>query len=215
MEMEAITSAQACFWQAPKGEEENRDGEAWLGPYRKRDVEVARTLIDGIAPVSLRMPFTAAVERLGEAHRKLLHAALEPELAPCHGHSTYMVCSRQSATCTVVSRRSALLCGTPTQTLIWWFSGGCGPARRLRERFKKTGGQDYHPNQIARSLKTQRTHTVGMVVPISQIRVSRPLSAAPRWRVKCMDTPSSCATLTKSQSRNGDNSELVVASSGR
>jgi LacI family transcriptional regulator len=37
---------------------------------------------------------------------------------------------------------------------------------RLREKVQEAiRALDYHPNQIARSLKMQRTHTVGMVVP--------------------------------------------------
>ncbi len=74
--------ARAFFWQTPKGDEQKRDGEVWIGPYRKRDLDTSQTLIDAIAPLSQEMPFEDAIGAMDAEHRKLLRRALEPEPAP-------------------------------------------------------------------------------------------------------------------------------------
>jgi CRISPR-associated endonuclease/helicase Cas3 len=70
---ESDDPARAYFWKEPKGEE---------GPYSKRDLGSAETLIDAIVPLSVEMPFAEAIKRLGERHGKLLESTLQPEPAP-------------------------------------------------------------------------------------------------------------------------------------
>jgi CRISPR-associated endonuclease/helicase Cas3 len=75
-------SAGARFWEAPKGKEPKRDGEVWVGPYPKRNLDAAKTLIDALGPLSLEMPFTKAIAGIEQTHRQLLECALRPEPAP-------------------------------------------------------------------------------------------------------------------------------------
>ncbi|MCZ6806484.1 MAG: HD domain-containing protein, partial [Deltaproteobacteria bacterium] len=74
--------AVARFWRAPKGQWPKRDGEVLVGPYLKRDLDSAETLVDALAPLSLEAPFTKAIERLEQSHRELLVGALHLEPAP-------------------------------------------------------------------------------------------------------------------------------------
>ena len=61
---------------------------------------------------------------------------------------------------------------------------------------------DYHPDQVARSLRLRRTCTVGMVVAdVRTLRIpfSRMLYVAPKERHKAMGILSSCAMRTKTR----------------
>jgi CRISPR-associated endonuclease/helicase Cas3 len=74
--------AGARFWQPAREQERKRDGETWVGPYLKRDIAIAKTLADALAPYTTEMPFSKAIVRLEETQGELLHAALQPKRAP-------------------------------------------------------------------------------------------------------------------------------------
>ena len=74
--------AVAYFWQPAKGKEQKRDGEVWVGPYSKRDLDSAKTLIDALALFTTETPFSKALKKLDESQRALLHGALQPKPAP-------------------------------------------------------------------------------------------------------------------------------------
>ena len=73
-------SARACLWQTPQDSKQRRD--EWVGPYRKSDLDSAKTLIDALSPLSQERPFTAALRDLQETRGELLNRVLEPELEP-------------------------------------------------------------------------------------------------------------------------------------
>ena len=75
-------AARGWFWEAPNRREEKADGEVWIGPYRKRDLSDAKTLINALTPLSPEMPFTKALSALEGKYLELIHRTLQPEAAP-------------------------------------------------------------------------------------------------------------------------------------
>lgn len=74
--------ARALFWKTPKADEHRRDGEVWLGPYRKREIEDAAALLSALIVSSSQEPFVQAMRRLEEMQGTLLRRVLEPAPAP-------------------------------------------------------------------------------------------------------------------------------------
>jgi CRISPR-associated endonuclease/helicase Cas3 len=72
----------AYFWQPAKGKEQKRDGETWVGPYSKRDLNVAKDLIDTLRPLAAVNSFSQALHQLEQSHPELVKGALQPTPAP-------------------------------------------------------------------------------------------------------------------------------------
>lgn len=61
-----------------------------------------------------------------------------------------------------VAKRAGVSVGTASHVL----NGKVPVSERLRQKVEKAmAALDYHPSHIARSLSTQHTHTLGMVIP--------------------------------------------------
>jgi len=74
--------ARAAFWKPPKDNEQKRDGDVWIGPYRKREIEDAATLLSAIIGPSSKEPFVQAAEELQRTQGELVHRVLQPAPAP-------------------------------------------------------------------------------------------------------------------------------------
>lgn len=74
--------AQAHVWGTPKSEEKKRDGDVWIGPYRKRDLDNASMIVNAVGDPSASMSFVDAVKAIEPDHRELLHRVLQPEPTP-------------------------------------------------------------------------------------------------------------------------------------
>ncbi len=74
--------AVAYFWQPEKGKAQKRYDELWIGPYSKRNLDMAKVLIDALRPLAAAMSFSKALSKLEESEPKLLHDALQPKLEP-------------------------------------------------------------------------------------------------------------------------------------
>lgn len=74
--------AVAYLWQSAKGKEQKRDGELWVGPYPKRDLDTAKKLVDTLRPLAGSMPFSVALTKLEESHPDLVKNALQPKPTP-------------------------------------------------------------------------------------------------------------------------------------
>ena len=72
----------AYLWQVPKDQEQKRDGEIWVGPYNKRDLDSSTTLLRALAPLSLEAPISTAISTLARDHGKLLDSVLQPKPSP-------------------------------------------------------------------------------------------------------------------------------------
>ncbi len=74
--------AVAYFWQPAKGNEQKRDGETWVGPYSKRDLNAAKDLIDKLRPLAAVNSSSLALKQLEESHLDLVKGTLQPKPAP-------------------------------------------------------------------------------------------------------------------------------------
>lgn len=74
--------ARARFWKVSKGQEQKRNGDVWVGPYRRRDLDDAVTLLSALIRPSSEMPLAQAIGALEHTHRELLRRTLEPAPAP-------------------------------------------------------------------------------------------------------------------------------------
>lgn len=74
--------ARARFWRTPKADEHRRNGEMWVGPYRKREIEDGAALLSHLILSSSQEPFVQALRQLEEMQGTLLRRVLEPAPAP-------------------------------------------------------------------------------------------------------------------------------------
>jgi len=84
-------------------------------------------------------------------------------------------------------RDVAELAGVAVGTVSHVITGSVPVSRELRRKVQKAIRQlDYHPNHVARSLRTSKTRTLGIIVPDLTIpyfpRVIRGAEAAARQR---------------------------------
>lgn len=73
--------ARVHVWTS-KGKDRKHEGEAWVGPYRKRDIDNSAKLIDAVIKPAGELPFSKALQELNKSHEKLLASVLEPRLTP-------------------------------------------------------------------------------------------------------------------------------------
>jgi CRISPR-associated endonuclease/helicase Cas3 len=74
--------ARAIFWRDSKAEELPRDGDIWIGPYTKGNLDTGAQLLDHMIEPSSNLPFTKAIAALKTTHGQLLCDALQPAPAP-------------------------------------------------------------------------------------------------------------------------------------
>ena len=73
--------ARAWFWETPKPEGKGKKKQDRVGPYPAADIELAKTLLSALIPVSEK-PFTEALAELQTALKETLDAALKPKPEP-------------------------------------------------------------------------------------------------------------------------------------
>jgi len=74
--------AHARFWKTLKANVSKRNGEAFLGPYRKTQVDAAAKLLSAFIDLSSKSTVVDAVSALATQHAKLLEGSLEPRPCP-------------------------------------------------------------------------------------------------------------------------------------
>ncbi len=74
--------ARCHLWRTSKSDEYKRDGDVWVGPYRKREVEDAAKLVSDLMPFASHAPFVQAMRQLEETQDGLLRRVLEPAPTP-------------------------------------------------------------------------------------------------------------------------------------
>ncbi|WP_424666822.1 type I-G CRISPR-associated helicase/endonuclease Cas3g [Candidatus Binatus sp.] len=72
-------AARAWFWETPV---EGRVRAERIGPYGVDDIRRAKTLVDGLRLLSLKNPFSQALEELEKKDKQNVEAALQPEPTP-------------------------------------------------------------------------------------------------------------------------------------
>ncbi len=74
------SDARAYVFRTPKVEERKRDGETWVGPYRKNQLAETSKIVEALIQPSTGLPFTKALESITAEHSGLLNRLLQPEL---------------------------------------------------------------------------------------------------------------------------------------